>query len=167
MDPVELVFSILLVVVLLVLAGYFGYRQVRALRRLREQTDLSPEDRRFYRKQARRRLVVSVLMVLLALMLAGNPVVDSLFRDFFPADKEAGQGAAQERTPEKEAFEHFLFYYSAICLLLVLIILCLGVVDGMAIGRFGMRQYRQLQTESRSILQEQADRLRRERNGHS
>jgi hypothetical protein len=165
MEPAELVTSLLLVVVLLALAGYFGWRQLQALRGLRQQIDLPREERRFVRNQSRRRLVVSLLMVLLALMLVGNYFVDERLRQIIPPDKEAA--AQREHTPEEEAFARLYAYYWVVFLLLILVILCLGVADLMAIQRFGMRQFRRLQIESRASLQEQAERLRSQRNGHS
>src|SRR5204863_5194109 len=64
-----------IVVVLLVLAGYYGWRQVQALRRLRSAGDLPQEERTYIRHQAWRRLFCCGLMVLLAGMLIGSSVL--------------------------------------------------------------------------------------------
>ncbi len=72
METAELVFGSVLVVVLLSLAGYYGWRQVRTLRSLKSPDDRSAEERRFVRRQAWLRLVGSGLMVIFAGLLVGS-----------------------------------------------------------------------------------------------
>ena len=71
-DNSELIFGGILVVVLLALAAYYGVRQIQTLRALRIADDRSLEERAYSRKQAWRRLISSVLMVILAGLLAGS-----------------------------------------------------------------------------------------------
>jgi len=70
-NPNELAVILVFVAVLLGLAGYFGWRQVQTLRRLRLQTELPPEDQNYYKHQSWRRLVGCALMILLAALLSG------------------------------------------------------------------------------------------------
>ena len=66
MPTSQIVFGIVLVVVLLGMAGFFGWRQLLTLRIVRTSAALADEDRRYMRRQAWRRLTCSVVMVVLA-----------------------------------------------------------------------------------------------------
>ena len=66
----QLFFGIVIVLVLLGLAGYYAWRQVQTLRRLRWETELSEDDRRYTTRLAWRRLLCCGLMVLLAGLMA-------------------------------------------------------------------------------------------------
>jgi uncharacterized membrane protein YfcA len=66
MHLLEHTLAVLLVCVLLSLAGYYAWRQCRMLRGLGRSMVLGDEDRTYYRRQAWRRLVGCVFMVLIA-----------------------------------------------------------------------------------------------------
>jgi hypothetical protein len=75
-EPSQIIFGGLLVVGLLGMAGYFIWRQARTLQWLRTANDLSPDERRYTRNQAWRRLLCSGLLVVLAGMLATSFVLE-------------------------------------------------------------------------------------------
>jgi hypothetical protein len=79
-----------LVAALMSLSLYYGFRQMRALRRLR-RLDLPREEDHYYRSQARRRLVGSALMFVMAWLLTGV----MLYLEE-PAQQLADQRDAQE-----------------------------------------------------------------------
>ena len=59
MTLTQILFTSLLILVLVGLAAYYAWRQVQALRGLRHAENLPPEDRRYVRNQAWRRLACS------------------------------------------------------------------------------------------------------------
>jgi uncharacterized membrane protein YcjF (UPF0283 family) len=139
----ELTFGIALALVLVGLAGFFAWRQKGSLRSLRGQGTLSPEDQRYHRNQAWRRVAGSVLMfVCAALIVAWFFLEDSL----------------------NQSAEWFALYWITV-LLLVLAILCLAGFEFLAIARFGLRHHRQIQADRRAMLEDQVARLRSRRNG--
>jgi hypothetical protein len=140
----ELTSGIVLAVVLLGLAGFFAWRQMRALQALRTQEALSREDRRYHRSQAWRRIAGSVIMALCAGLIIGW---------FFLEDWL------------KQSAKLSVLYWST-CLLLVLAIILLAAVDFWAIARYGLRHHRQLQADRQAMLESHAARLRSQRNGH-
>jgi hypothetical protein len=164
-NPGEFSFTLSLIVVLLALAGYFGWRQIQALRALRTQPELAREDRRFARRQALRRLVCCVLMVIVAGMLVGWFALHPQYREVSRQLEERGPNA--ERTPEQKAFLQFFAAYWIVALFLLFLIIFLAAVDFWAIARFGLRHHRQLQADHRAEIEEEVARLRARRNGRS
>jgi hypothetical protein len=165
-DWPQVVFGVLLVVGLLALAVVVGWRQVLALRRLRGESNLPPEDLRYERGKAWRRLVSSVLTLVLAGLLAGALVyLEGPAQRV--ADERAASGDLNKELPaELKPFAR-LYGYTWIALLLVLMVwVLLAGVDLWATRRWGLRQQRKLQADRRAMIQRQAARLRRERNGH-
>ncbi|HYT92580.1 MAG TPA: hypothetical protein VEL76_27945 [Gemmataceae bacterium] len=159
----EFSFTLLLIVLLLALAGYFGLRQLRALRRLRARPDLPREDRRFVRRQALRRLICCCLMILVAGMLIGWFFLHPHYLEVSRQLDERPQGV--EATPEQTAFLRFFAAYWIIALFAVFLVVFLATVDFWAIARFGLRHHRRLQADQRALLEEQIARLRARRNG--
>jgi hypothetical protein len=162
MNPKEIIFGGILAAVLLGLAGYFAWRQKNTLGKLREQ-DLDPEDRLYIYRQVQRRLLCSVLMVVLAGMLVGWFFLESQVRS-----EVAGVQKVDEPGPpdaeRRNTIRVFTFYWIAF-LLVLLVILFLAAGDLLATARFGLRQQRRLEAERRTVLESETARLRRERNG--
>jgi len=163
MNPAEIIFGSLLIVALLGLAGYAGWRQKKTLEKLRRQ-DLSREDRLYVHKQVQRRLLCCVLMAVLGGMLVGWFFLENQFRT---------EAAAVEKVDEKPADDaerrntvQFITFYWIAFLLLLLVVLFLAAFDLVATARFGFRHQRQLEAERRAMLESEALRIRRERNGH-
>ena len=170
MDPIHRWFGFVIVCVLLGLAGYFTWRQRRVLRGLRAEANLPPEDRRYVRNQALRRLAGSGLMVLLAALLTGWFLLGL-------GDRAAELGIendllrAEGKEPVLDAqHRHFIrvstFYVIAI-LLVLMGTLGIAAFDIWAIHCFGQRHRRQIQADRREMIERQVARLRSQRNGHA
>src|SRR5262249_51966916 len=116
------------------MAGYFAWRQMATLRQLRTAENLSAEDRRYTRRQAVRRLICSVLMVVLAGMHGLSFALEE------PAQALVAHGqAARERgeeprlDPEQQRFFDLYSAYWIIALLVLLAIIVLAAIDFFAI----------------------------------
>jgi hypothetical protein len=151
------VFGALLVVGLLALAGGYGWSQWRLLRRLRAPGRPGGEDDRYLRGQARRRLATSVLLLVLAGLLA---VALACLEG--PAQRLADQAPGAAPTPEQRQFFHFYGAYWIVFLLVLLAVVALAGIDLWAIRRYGARQFRRLQDDRRAMLERQAALLRQQ-----
>jgi hypothetical protein len=162
----QVVFGVLLVVGLLALAVVVGWWQVRALRRLRGNTTLPPDDLRYERGKAWRRLLSSVLTLVLAGLLAGALVYLEGPAQHL-ADERADAGETGEELPaELKPFARLYGYTWLVVLLVLMLWVVLAGVDLWATRRWGLRQQRKLQADRRAMIERQAARLRSERNGH-
>ena len=163
METSQIVFGIVLVVVLLAMAGFFGWRQILTLRSLRTSNIIPADERRYMRRQAWRRLTCSVIMVVIAGMLAAHfslePAAIAL------ANKKANN-PAEKLNAEEEHFKLVYTVYWGIVLMLLVAIIFLAAIDFFAIRRFGMRQYRQIQADRRAMIEGELTRIRSQRNGH-
>jgi uncharacterized membrane protein YjgN (DUF898 family) len=155
----ERVFGALLVATLIVLAGFYSWRQVSMLRRLRGPHGLSDEEAHWRRGQARRRLIGSALMLALAALLAWAVLVVGEH-----AQNLADQGPAGD-TPESHHFVRLYTIVWIILLLLLLVLVILAAVDIWFTRRFSLRQQRKILAERRSMLEREVARLRERRNG--
>src|SRR5438477_13150141 len=134
---------VLVAVVLLAVAGYFGWHQVQTLR-----GGAGPDERRYAVRQAWRRLFCCGLMVLVAGMLIGWLFLDGHYREMH----SRAQAAPEEQrdkvlTDEDRDFVRFMGAYWGFVLLAVFTLLGLAAVDMWAIARQGLRQHRQLQAD--------------------
>ena len=163
MQASQIVFGVLLTIILLGMAGFFGWRQLLTLRSLRSADNVSDEDRRYMSRQAWRRLTCSVIMVVLAGMLAMHYRLEPAANEL--ANKKQ-LDPAHEFTPAEEAFTRTYAVYWAIVLLLLLTIVVLAGVDFFAIRRFGLRHYREIQADRRAMIEGELSRIRSQRNGH-
>jgi hypothetical protein len=163
-NPAELIFMVILVAILLGVAGYFGWRQLLALRGMTRPDELGSGDRRYLRAQAYRRLLCSFLMVVLAGMLVcWLFFLDGRYRELFPP-KESPE-AAQVDPVEQEDFRRLFTVYWMVALLVILAMMALAIIDFVAIARYGLSQHRRLQADRRAVLEEHASHRRRDRNG--
>jgi hypothetical protein len=162
-QPNQIIFGVLLVVALLGLAFFFSWRQWLALKHLREATNLSPEDQLYTRRQIRRRLLCSVLMVVLAGMLAGHFALEERANDLANL---RGANPNHVFAPEEEQFLRFYWNYWIILLLVLLAIITIAGFDFFAIRRYGQRHYRKIQADRRAMIEGELARIRSQRNGH-
>jgi hypothetical protein len=165
----EIVFGTLLVIVLLALAGYYAWRQVRTLRGLRTAEEMGLEERHYLWRQARRRLFGSALMVLLAVMLGGLLIflegpLEDLSNDLVAARVEGKR--PDDLTPEQRSLRTLYTLWNIGLLLTLLAVLATAGVDFLATRRFSMKQLRRIQSDRRAMIERQVARLRQERNGH-
>jgi hypothetical protein len=157
----------LLVAVLLGVAGFYAWRQVLLLRRLRQRQDLPSEEDVFLRRQAWRRLVNSGLMVVLAGLLGSNLVwvegrVQQVAEQHEGFTKENDPGL----TPQEGDLVH-LWVGLVIAMLVVLFaVLLVAAVDLFSTRRYARQAYRKLQADRRAMIERQVTRMRQERNGH-
>jgi hypothetical protein len=165
-DAAEIVFTALLALLLLGLGGFYSWRQVRSLRRLRTDTSLSPDERRFLRAQARRRLTCSALMIIFAGLLVGSLGFEGgLAALNESADAARAAGKKPTADPEQRALVYLFSSYWMLGFLLFLAIICLAFIDIFATRRFTLRQLKQMQESHQAMLREQAARLRASRGG--
>jgi hypothetical protein len=160
----ELAFAAVIVVILLALAGYYGWRQWQTLRGLRHQENLTAEDRRYFRNQAWLRLVSCGLMVVLACLMAGSYL--SGREEHARELAQPGATAAQKADPEQKRFANQYITYWIFSLLVLMVIVFLTVFDLVAIRRYGLRHLRKIQADRRAMLERQVALLRSQRNGH-
>jgi hypothetical protein len=157
-DYTEIVFGALLVLLLLGLAGFYSWRQIRMLRRLRSDRSFSNDERRYLRRQAWRRVACSVLMVLFAGLLVGSYFVEGGLGSLHEA---AGQSPKPDQ--EQRAFIYFFLSYWILGILLFFGIVTLAAIDWFATRRFTLRQLKQMHESHQAMLDQQAERLRRQR----
>jgi hypothetical protein len=155
----------LLVLVTLGVAGYFAWQQRRTLRELPQRSDLAPEDRTYYHRQAWRRLLGCGLLLIVAVMLSSWYLlgIDAKFdelRDVLQAQRAGGDLGLR---PDQEQAKRFFAYYWIVVLLLLLAIVTLAGIDMNAIRRFAARHARRIRDDRRAMLERELSSLRRER----
>jgi hypothetical protein len=165
-DIAEYAVGAVLVLILLALGGLYGWGQLWLLRRLRHQSEGSALEQSYLRSRAVRRLICSLLILLLAGLLVGSYFIE---RGLPPQDNKAeGKGADEAAGPDQEQRDFirlFTGYWIGI-FVLFLVILTLAAVDVLATRRFALRQLNQIDESQRVLLEQQAARLRGRRNGH-
>ena len=145
-----------LAAVLVFVAVFFLLRQRHTMAQMRQDAQLSSEDRLYYIKQIRRRLICSVLMLIFAGFLVGWFFLDRDVAALTPAEGEP-------LTEEAKDSVRFLTWYWIIALCVLLAILFLASFDFLATARFGLRRVRQLENDRRAVLEMEAAKLRRRR----
>jgi hypothetical protein len=166
--PLETTLAGVIVGVLLLLAGYYGWQQGRAVRKLKRSENLLVEDRAYHRTHARRVFINCSLMVILAAMVGGWYLfgLDVKARDLGQQVQVQEDEAPRHLDPEqKRTFTFFTFYW-ILAMLVLLGIVYLALLDLWAVRRYGLRHMRQIQADRRAMLERQLGLLRSERNGH-
>jgi sterol desaturase/sphingolipid hydroxylase (fatty acid hydroxylase superfamily) len=144
----EHVGAAILVTLTLVVAVVFGYRQCRLIRKA--DSGGPSEERAVLRASARRRLLVSVMIGLCGVLIAG-PYFTGL------ADRVAHDGQRQD------AREYFL-WWAAVMVLLMVSLAVIGY-DMAVVRRHWRKSLRRLNDDRRAMMQRQLARLRAERGG--
>jgi len=150
----EIIFGVLLVLVLLGMGAYYGYRQVQSLRTLGPDSDMPVADRSHFRRQALRRLVCSVLMFVFAGFLVGW---------FFLSRELAAVPPPDPDRPTEHPLVRTITFYWIAALFVLFGLLALAVFDLIATARHGFRSSRLLENERRAELEAEVARIRRER----
>jgi uncharacterized membrane protein YjgN (DUF898 family) len=138
---VGLVFAALLV--LLGLSA--GLRQFAQLSRVRAQPYMADEDRRYFRMQARRRMVASTLLVVIGGMIA-----------FYYL---SGMDARMDAIPEGDKsdadweFTRQVGYYWIAVILLLGLVVTIALVDFMATRKYWMARYKEIKADHEAKLQ--------------
>lgn len=164
MGTTQVVFGILIVAMLVGLAGYYGVRQLQALRALRQGPELDPDEHSFTRNQVYRRLVLSLLLLVLAGLFVGMFFLEGPAAELV---KMGEQARAREQKPEmdaaqKEFFNVYAWYWVGV-LVLLMAVLGLAGWELFAIRRFSVRRLRQIQADRRDMIAEEAEKIRARR----
>jgi len=164
----EIIFGAVLVVVLLFVAVLYGVRQIVSLRQLRAAEEMGLEERAYLHGRARRRLVMSLLLLVLGVIFTAGLVYLET-----PAQQLADQREAQEQqgdsaplSPEQRPFARLYLSFWIVFLLLLMAVVLLAAVDLWATRRYGLRQHRKLIADHRAMIEREIARYRQERNGH-
>jgi hypothetical protein len=141
--------------------------QLRTLRNLRRQQELPAEEKEFLRIHARLRLATSGLLLLMAGLLGsaqgflGPPMQDILKEG--ETVQQSGDATTSLSEPNRKVLRAYLWFYIAILLVLLAIVVLVGV-DLWSLRRYALREQRQLLEDRRDMIARQANRMRRERN---
>jgi uncharacterized protein HemX len=159
-------FTLVLVAVLLGLAGYFGWQQVRTLRGLKAPAGVDADNRFYLRSQAYRRLFCSLLMVVLAAQLVGWLFLEATDQEL-QRELRAARAIDPAAPPsqEQKAFAQIFVLHMSAGLFVLLMLLVLATMDFWATARYGLSQHRKLQADHRALLKKEVDKHRQERNG--
>jgi hypothetical protein len=146
-EPLEITVAILIAAILVAVAVYFIVRQKQTLRTIRSDADMPAEQRAYLWRQFQRRLVGSILLILLAGLLVG-----SLFLDYEPLRKPIEQVPAAEQEAAKQAFRIVSIYWMTF-LMLLLVMLAIAVFDFWDTARFGVQQQKLLFQQHQEMLE--------------
>jgi hypothetical protein len=159
-----------LVAALLGVGGYYGWRQLQLLRQLPTLRDrMSAPDFYYLRNQAWRRLVNSVLMVVMAVLMTlsftmGWEEHTARLAQAAAEQRQAGNPVAPLEGPDRTIARLWLGTWVAVAALLMVIVLVVAF-DVWAIRRYGMRHLRQIQADRNAMLERELANLRNRRNG--
>lgn len=162
MSVIERVLILILVVSLVAVAVYYGWRQRRTLVLLRPDSQLGPEDRRYLRGQVFRRLMCCLLMFVLAGFLIGWNFLAHDFAQIRP-DPNRMPAEGDEVPPEVKESIWFYTIYCIAALLALLGMILLAGLDMIATARYGLRRQRQLHNDQQAMLALEFAKLRRGR----
>jgi hypothetical protein len=163
-SPSQTIFGVTLVIALFSLAAYTGRKQWRVLTEANADITLSPEDRVYYRKQARRRLICAVLMILLGALLIASFFMEGRAEELATAMQQARErGEPRDLTPAEHTFSQVYGSVWIAALLLLFWLIGLAGIDYLAIRQYGKRHYKLIQDERREMIREELKRYRRER----
>ncbi len=141
---VGLTFAVLLVV----LGGWAGARQVRAGRRLRAEPHVPDVDRRYFRGQARRRLLAAGLLVTIGVMIGYYYLSGTDARM-----DEIGAKGRENVTDEDKEFARRVGVYVIAVVLLIGLVLLVAILDFWATRVYGMALYREIKADHDAKLQ--------------
>lgn len=151
-----MVVGLVFAAVLVLLGLSAGLRQFAQLARVRAQPYMADEDRRYFRSQARRRMVASSLLVVIGGMIAFYYLSGMDARmDAIPERNKLDGQAAQEN-PLTEADKEFTrqvgIYWIAVILLLGVVV-CIALLDFMATRKYWMARYKEIKADHETKLQ--------------
>jgi hypothetical protein len=162
----QAVFGVVIIVVLVLLGTYYAWRQWQTLRGLRTAAGLPPDEFRYVRNQAWRRLAGAALMLVFAALFAGLLYLEGPANSLVQAGEEAHARNDQAgMNPEQKQFFHFYTAYVIVLLLVLLALIALAGYELFAIRRYSLHHLRQIQAERRAMIKEETARIRAERNG--
>jgi hypothetical protein len=166
----QILFGTILILVLLFVAILYSVRQFQTLGRLRAAEEMPLEERDYLRSRAWRRLLCSLLMLVLAVMLTGalvyleNPAYQLVE---LRAALEREEGTLPPLSDEWKLFARSYTVFWIVFLLVLMTVVFLAALDFWATRRYGLRQHRKIIADRRAMIEREVARLRQQRNGHS
>jgi hypothetical protein len=157
-------FAWLLVVLTLGIAAFFSWQQFRSLAWLKTDAELSDEDRRYFRKQAIRRLIGCGLLVAIGLMISGYYI--SGLDEWATKMGErvaAKDGPPPAADPDAQRTKNLFAGYLIVVLLLLLALVIVAALDYWAIRGYGARHLKQIQSDRKAMLEHELAELRKAR----
>ena len=166
MSVSQAVFGWSLVVVVAGAAAVFGWLQLAALRVLARADALPDDERRFGKRQARRRLAGCGLLAFMAVLLAAQMAFWEGPAQALADDRDKfARGEAPAFTEQQKTFLRIWGGSWVLLTLALTAVVFLAAIDRYATRTHALRQLRRLQADRRAMVQRQADRLRAERGG--
>jgi hypothetical protein len=164
--PSQYVWLFLIVVGLILVALIFAWRQGGTLSWLRTQEQMPREERQYYRWRAYRRLFGCLLLITLAVLLAGMYFLGILEGiDQLKAAAEVAHANNEKMTQEQWDYAVFALGYVGWIMAVVFVLMIVVFIDFMAIRRYGMRQRKRIRDDRQAMLARQLPLLKREREG--
>ena len=151
-----MVTGLLLAAFLLLLGIGAGYRQVSALKRARSERFMAEEDRIYIRRQAKRRLVISALLLIEGMMLSTYYLsgMDARMDAIPERNKAEAHGSADEvQTQDDKKFTRLAVIYWIAIVLILAVFVGMTVVDVWATRKYWMSRYWEIKAEHEAKLQ--------------
>ncbi len=168
MGTTQTVFGGLIVVVLAAIGSYYAWRSLRTLRSLREAAEMPPDEFRYLRNQAWRRLAGSALMFLVAGLFVGLLALEGPAAALTATgDELQAQNQPRGLDADEKDFVRLYGWQTVILLLVLMAIIGLAGYEFFAIRRYSVRHMRRIQEERRAMIARETARLRAGRNGHN
>jgi MFS family permease len=164
----QIIFGIVLVLVLLSVGILYIVRQILMLRRLRVAEEMALEERAYLHGRARRRLVTSLLLLVLGVMLAAALIYLEAPAHQLAENRDAmrQQGDDTPLNEEQQLFFGSYLIFWILFLLILMAVIFLAALDYWATRRYGLHQHRKIIDDRRAMIEREVSRLRQERNGH-
>ena len=141
-------YALLFLAAVVAVIGLVSLRlQVRNWRRLRSET-LASDDRRYLRGICQRRALNSVLLLVLAAMLAG-----AVFTGGVAELRRLAQTDKANLTEEDKDILRGLVYYWVGVLGLLFVVVMIATADYVATSLYGRQQYTRIRKEQRDLLE--------------
>jgi len=154
----------IMVVLTLAVAVFFARQQLRTFAWLQANPELSDDDRRYFHRQAVRRLVGCGLLVVVGTMIAAYYVTGLDDWAGRVADKIEAQGfEAAKQDPEVQRMKDVFRWYCIILLMLLLALVMTAALDYWAIRDYGARHMRQIRDDRKAMIEHELAELRKAR----
>lgn len=142
--------GLLLAAVLLFLGVGTALRQRANLQRLHARSHVPSDEHAYLRGQARRRLVISAILILLGLLIGGS----------FLSGIEEHATALGDRNkagePPSDDEKRFLQFYGALWILIIVLVfglVCFSILDAWAARRYWQGVFRRLRNDHNTLMQ--------------
>lgn len=153
-----------LIILLVAIAGFVSFRQIKNIRWLRAQEQISTEDISYHRWLIFRRFLGCGLMLLLAGMLTWMYTAGYADRlDELLKLGEQVRGTGQKLTEEQSKFLYSAMTYVGCMLIVLLVLIMMMIWDMAATRKYGLRHNQRIRSDRRAMLERQLPILMAER----